>query len=428
MMVAKADAASRLIDTARRAHARATTAVKRVKNGLKDLHARAERSRSRATYIGVTGSSGKTTTVNLLAHILSADFNVRTQADRNGFENASKALRQVTREDQFVVLEIGTSGPGLIERTTRLVRPDIAIVTMVAVEHYTAFRGIEAVAQEKAQLVRGLSSSGLAILNADDPNVRGMSGLTNARSALFGTSGGDFQVTNLRTSGLGTLALTVMHGNETLDLESQLIGAHNWLAICAAVACALHIGVAPQTIAARVATFEPVPGRLSVQKIAGGPTFLLDCAKAPLHSVGLAFETLRTLHAARKRCIVGQISDFRGNSDAAYQKVYRAAKEVADELIFVGPNAHKVRASREDVQQGRFRTFETVQELSSHLQATAVPDEVILLKSARNLHLERLMLDCGGEVRCWPNQCGSKLSCMDCGRHRTPFASAAGIS
>jgi hypothetical protein len=147
MMVAKADAASRLIDTARCAHARA---VKQVKNGLKNLHARAKRSRSRATYIGVTGSSGKTTTANLLEHILSADFKVRTQADRNGFENASKALRQVTREDQFVVLEIGTSGPGLIERTTKLVRPDIAIVTMVAVEHYTAFRGIEAVGEGRA--------------------------------------------------------------------------------------------------------------------------------------------------------------------------------------------------------------------------------------------------------------------------------------
>ena len=255
--------------------------VKRVRHGLKALEARFKRSRSRATFIAVTGSSGKTTTVSLLTHILSADSKVRTQVVRNGFDNAVTTLRRLTKEDQFIVLEMGTSGPGRLEKVARLVKPDISIVTLVALEHFPAFQSLEEVAQEKATIVRALPETGLAILNADDANVRAMSGSTSARVTLFGSADGGCQVANVRTSAEGTLALTIRHGNRSMDLETQLIGAHNWLAVSAAVTCALEVGVSPETIAARVASFAPLPTRLSVHKIADGPTFILD-GKAPL--------------------------------------------------------------------------------------------------------------------------------------------------
>ena len=75
--------------------------IKRARHGLKALEARFKRSRSRATFIAVTGSSSKTTTVSLLTHILSAEAKVRTQVLRNGFDNAVTTLRRLTREDQF---------------------------------------------------------------------------------------------------------------------------------------------------------------------------------------------------------------------------------------------------------------------------------------------------------------------------------------
>ena len=401
--------------------------VKQARHGLKALHARFKRSRSRATFIAVTGSSGKTTTVSLLTHILSADFKVRTQVLRNGFHNMVTTLRRLTKDDQFVVLELATGGPGQLDKVTKLVKPDISIVTLVALEHYTAFRAIEAVAKEKGMIVRALPESGLAILNADDPNVRAMSASTKARVALFGATAGDYEVGGVRISAQGALSLTLRHGSRSIALHTQLIGAHNWLAVSAAVTCALEVGVSPETIADRVASFQPIAQRLSVHKIAGGPTFILD-GKAPYHSILLPLETLGGMTAPRKRFVLGNISDYPGNPIAKYRRAYHAARAVADEVIMVGTAARTVRPLPEDLQRGTFHAFESVEAASAYLKETAQAGEVILVKSAQNLHLERLMLEQAEGVRCWANECGNKPSCFDCRLYRKPFSEHSGKS
>ena len=177
MMTLAASHAPGLLRTGRSALKQAKETVKQAKHGLKALQARFKRSRSRATFIAVTGSSGKTTTVSLLTHILSADFKVRTQVVRNGFRQRRATLRRLTRRISSLSSSWRRSGPGQLEKVTRLVKPDISIVTLVALEHFTAFRSLEAVAEEKATIVRALSETGLAILNADDANVRAMSAL-----------------------------------------------------------------------------------------------------------------------------------------------------------------------------------------------------------------------------------------------------------
>ena len=135
---------------------------------------------------------------------------------------------------------------------------------------------------------------------------------------------------------------------------------------------------------------------------------------------------LRTITAPRKRFVLGHISDYRGSSISKYRDVYHAAREVADEVIFVGSTAHKARASREDVQLGRFRAFDSVEGASGYLKETALDGEVILVKSAHSLHLERLVLDWIDGVRCWPNACGNEACCFECGLYRTSFSEHRG--
>ena len=228
----------------------------------------------------------------------------------------------------------------------------------------------------------------------------------------------------MRASARG-LALTIRHGGQSIDLDTQLLGTHNWLAVSAAVTCALEVGVHPETIAARVASFAPVPTRLSVHKIADGPTFILD-GKAPLHSILLPLETLRTITAPRKRVVLGNISDYPGNPISKYRMAYQAARTVADEVIMVGTAARTVRPMSEDLQRGTFHAFESVEAASAYLKGTAQAGEVILVKSAGGLHLERLMLDWGHDVRCWANECGNRISCFDCGLYQRPFFEHSG--
>jgi UDP-N-acetylmuramoyl-tripeptide--D-alanyl-D-alanine ligase len=392
-----------------------------LKHRTRLLQAQFNRRRSSAKFIVVTGSSGKTTTAQLLTHILSAEHKVRCQSVGNGYFNAIALLGGLSRKHEYVVLEAGTTKPGELDEIMRLYKPDVSIVTLVALEHYSAFRKIEAVASEKAAVVRSLAAGGLAILNHDDPLVRGMSAATTARTTSFGRDGGAYRASDLQILSDGRLTLTISFENQALSLNTRLLGAHNWLPVSAAAACAIELGVAPQKVAERIATFEPIVGRMSIHEVAQGPKFILDTVKAPFHSIFLPLETLRAISAARKRVIIGQISDYRGNSRPRHRDTYRAAREVAQEVIFVGANAHRSQASAEDIAQGRFRAFESVERLSAYLKETAIAGEVILVKSAQNMHLERLLFSMTDDVRCWPNDCGKKIPCQKCGLFQSPF-------
>jgi len=388
---------------------------------LRQLHARANRMRCNARIVAVTGSSAKTTTVSLLSHILSGNSQVLTQVFDNGLRDAAKTLRRMKSDDDYVIMEAGTGAIGHIQPIAQLMQPDIAIVTLVALEHYSAFRTLEAVAKEKSELVRALSQSALAILNADDPLTLAMAEVTQARKVTFGIDNGDYRVRDAEVSTRGTLAFNLAKQSQVVRLETRLVGLHHWLPVAAAATAALELGCPPRLVAERIRTFDPIFGRMSVHHIDNGPTFILDTAKSPYHSIHLPLEALKTISAPRKRFILGQISDYQGNNVPRYRDTFKAAKTIVDEVIFVGPYGKFARATDADIAEGRFKSFTTVEALAEYIKATAIPEEVILLKSSQGMHLERVFLNALDQVRCWPEDCGTRLTCKDCGHFQTAF-------
>ncbi|MCB0059831.1 MAG: hypothetical protein KDE45_22490, partial [Caldilineaceae bacterium] len=165
---------------------------KRVRSRLRLVRAHWKRRRSKARFIVITGSSAKTTTTSLLTNILATTYKVRSQIEANRLENALEVLNRLDGTEDFVVVETGTGQPGDLKVLMELLKPDISIVTMVAVEHYSAFRGIEAVEKEKSEVVRALGRAGIAVLNADDARVNAMAEQTSARVVTFGGNGSDY--------------------------------------------------------------------------------------------------------------------------------------------------------------------------------------------------------------------------------------------
>ena len=371
--------------------------------------------------MAITGSSAKSTTASLLSYILESTKKVRAQLIQNGVAYTIKTLGALENDEAYVVLEIGTAGPGQIAEAAKFVRPDVAIVTLVALEHYSVFRNLANVAKEKSSLVKALSPEGLAILNKDDPNVLAMAQSTSARVVTFGRQGADYEQTDIDARVPGALALTLKYSGKQLRLKTRLTGAHNCLAVSAAAACALELGCPEAAVINGVASFDPVFGRLSVHKIDNGPTFLLDTLKAPYHSLSLALETLRSSTATRKRFVLGNISDYQGNPFPKYRDTYRAAAAIVDQVIMVGPNSHRSRATKDDIESERLVTFSDVKDVAQYIKATAVEGELILVKSSANLHLERIFLDFETGVQCWPNDCGVEVRCTDCGLFKYPF-------
>ena len=392
-----------------------------VSNIIRRVRARFSRYRSRATFVGITGSSGKTTTAAMLSHVLVSQAPIVSQVVDNQYRSQVKALNDVSASHRHVVCELGTEGPGSLRPMIDLVRPSVGVVTLVALEHYKKFRSLDAVAEEKQTLVEALPKSGLALLNHDDPRVIAMASRTRARVVTFGTLGGDYRITTTQATAPGQLAVTISHAGQVFEVRTRLTGAHNSLAVVAAFACAHQLGIPAATIVERLGSFEPVFGRCSAHVIENGPVLIADTAKAPYHSIYLPINMMAEFNAPRRRIVIGKISDYSGNPYPKYRDVYRAARLVADQVIFVGDDAHRSKAPPEDIASGRFVAKRNIEEAAEFVRDTAIPGEIILLKSSASLHLERIFVSFEKQVRCWVHNCGVWKDCLGCGSYAIPF-------
>ena len=398
------------------------TAARFLKKQSSVALARVGRRRTRATVIGITGSSAKTTTAELLAYILEADGSVHKQTKGNTFKPIVQGLRSLPRDTDYAVMEVAAGGKSGVAAIASLLKPDIAIVTMVADEHRSIFRGADAVATEKQALVQSLPPKGLAMLNADDERVMAMAAESAARVVTFGR--GDqarYRATDIHAAFPQRLTMRLVWPGGSLYLHTRFIADHFWLPVAAAVASAIELGLDPERISERVARFEPMFNRCGVLEVPLGPTFLIDTIKAPLHSLGLAFAALDQAQTAHKRVVLGHISDYVGKASKAYRKAYRDVRAVVQETIFVGEHAHRAAASDDDHNSGRFHEMHSVRKAADHIKATQRPDELILIKGSRNLHLERIGLALTRDVQCWEDLCGQDTTCLHCGKYGVPF-------
>ena len=381
-----------------------------------------KRPRIAAKVIAITGSSGKSTATILTSRFLETRYSTRKQVFQNTINICIETIRNTAPGDEFLVMETGAGDVGSIIEMAGLLKPDIAVVTMVAVEHRSAFKTIENVAREKGALVEAVAEGGFAVLNAEDEHVMAMAQRTKQRIVTFGRiNEADYRVVELERLPSGTMELSIRSRHGTHRLTTKLLGTHFWPSVAAAYAVAVESGVSPEAIAQTIANVDTGHNRCQPVPIENGPTFIVDTAKAPFPTLQTAFEVIRPIEAPRKRIVLGMIADHPGDSNAAYKRAYKMAAENADQVIFVGEHAHRHKASAEDIAAGRIVEMPTVEQTLAYLRETAVPGEIIFLKSSGAPHLERLALAFQHDVRCWKERCGLAISCQRCGLFEYPY-------
>jgi UDP-N-acetylmuramyl pentapeptide synthase len=223
---------------------------------------------------------------------------------------------------------------------------------------------------------------------------------------------------NLRALSAGSdweqgFAVEVVYAGEQATLQTGLVGAHWETAVLAAAAGALAAGLSLEDCRAGLAGVQPLDGRLSIHPSRDGVTFLRDDRKAPLWSLGLAFDTLRDSGAARRIAVIGTLSDYPGKASPKYRNAARQALESADLVLFIGERANSAKkAAPEDE---RLLAFETVHAAHTYLEKELRPGDLVLLKgSLISDHLQRLLLAHAGEHACWRKRCGRRLECSEC--------------
>ncbi len=388
------------------------------------LAARANRDRLRQVrFVGVTGSCGKSTTGSLVAAVLGQRGPVLNGVvlGPNGIRNAALTVLSARHRHRYCVVEISGHGPRAVERTSAFVRPDIAVVTRVGDDHYKAFRSRAATAAEKVRLVEALSEGGLAILNADDPNVWAMRARTRAPVVGCGTSAeADVRLLAVEVAWPERLSVRVAHAGGTLTVRSRLVGAYGVFPILAALAVARAEQIpAPEAVRA-IEAVEPLMGRMCPHQLAG-VTIIDDTHKAPLYTIPASLEFMRTARAERKILVFGTLSDYGDKAGRTYRALAQRALEVAEIVVFVGPRAASVERLRGTLGTDRLLTFGRLAELNSHLKSLLQPGDLVLLKgSGWGDHLERILLDRTGSLACWRERCGRRGRCEFCELRHQP--------
>lgn len=384
--------------------------------------ARRARRRHQGVFIGVTGSSAKSTTSALLGHLLAELGPVTAQVASNTIGPLIRTMRHMPPDARHIVAELGVGRPGQMAPMAALYQPDIAVVTMIRREHRSAFRKLEAIADEKGALVRALRPDGLAVLNADDPLTRAMAGSTVARVLTFGwDAGADCRIVAATSTLPERLHLQLSWRGQDIFLQTRLIGRHFAIPVAAAATVALARGLSADALRAALARFEPLVNRMRLTQIPQGPDFLIDTIKAPYHSLELAYDVLDEAKAPYRRIVLGAISDTGLGTYKTYRQAVARGLAIADEVIAIGPDGGREWADPAESQSGRYRRFPTTRAAADHIRTTARPGELILLKGSSNYHLERISLQYEADIRCWETACGRGEACITCGLFAQDF-------
>jgi UDP-N-acetylmuramoyl-tripeptide--D-alanyl-D-alanine ligase len=347
----------------------------------------------RVSFIGVTGSCGKTTTKELIAAALASELRGRkTPGEGNGLAVTAKTVLRTTSRDAFCVLEVAAGNPGDLARTARLVRPRIAVVTHIGSDHHTTYRTLEATAAEKRHLLEHAADGATAVLNLDDPRVTAMAAGFGGRVVTFGCSpGAMLRAEQVRSAWPKRLSFTLRFEDRLFPVQTQLCGRHWVGSVLASLGVAVAMGVSLERSIAAITTVAPTPGRMS-PVARGGVTFVCDHIKAPLWTMESVFEFLAEGEAARKVAVIGTISDYAGSSSKAYRRVAERALSVADEVLFVGPNARRALRARHDPEGPPLHAFEALPAAAQHLRSILRAGDLVVLKgSLRPDKLHRLV-------------------------------------
>jgi UDP-N-acetylmuramyl pentapeptide synthase len=365
----------------------------------------------------VVGSLGKTTAARAASVVLDVS------PDRlRG--NAQRALpRRVLRTmpwHRSLVAEVGVTKSGQMAPLAQLLRPDIVVVTSIASEHNRSFGSLEATREEKAEMVRGLSESGLAILNGDDPNVRWMATQTDARVTTFGLGeGNDVRRTDVELVWPTGTRLTLEIGGQRLPVETRLVGWPMVYSFLAGVAVGLAEGVPLEEVLDRLANLAPTSGRLEVVSLDSGAFLLRDDYKSTLETVDAALDVLASIPARRRIVVLGEVSEPPGSQGPIYRRLGARIAEIADLAVFVGVNFQRYAAGARRAgfpSAAMTNAGQDVLGAAEVVRAELGPGDVVLIKGRDTQRLDRIGLALAGRrVRCTLEFCDlSEFRCDRC--------------
>jgi UDP-N-acetylmuramoyl-tripeptide--D-alanyl-D-alanine ligase len=342
--------------------------------------------------IAVTGSAGKTTTKEAIAHVLGARFRVlKSEGNFNNHFGLPLMLLKLEPEHDLAVIEMGMSHAGEIRALAKIARPEIGVVTNVAAVHLEFFDSLAGIARAKYELVESLPGSGTVVLNADDEYVSQFGRGFKGKVVMYGTrTAADVRAEKIQSQGAQGTEFDVVVGSVREHATLPLVGEHNVLNALAAVAVGLERGLKPSEAIAELYTLAPADKRGQVLQL-GNITVINDCYNSNPKALEAMVDALAAMRAKRRIVVAGEMLEL---GPAGEEMHRQAGQHVADKKIDVllgvrGLARSMVEGARQAGTRAEFMV--TPEEAGQWLAREARDGDVVLLKASRGVKLEKAL-------------------------------------
>jgi UDP-N-acetylmuramoyl-tripeptide--D-alanyl-D-alanine ligase len=350
--------------------------------------------------VAITGSTGKSTTKEMIASLLGCRFSVHKSAgNQNNHYGLPLTLLALQPEHDVAVVELAMSAAGEIAHLTSLAEPETGVVTNVAPVHLEFFDSVESIAKAKRELVENLSPRAgppTAVLNYDDPRVQKFAEGFEGKVVTFGMgSGADFEAQGIKQGeGIGS-EFRVVGPNLDADFLLNVPGRHNVQNALAAIAVASSFDIPPAEMRSSLAEFRNLPQRGESFTLPGPVTLVNDCYNSNPQAMECMLETLRTWPGARRRIVVaGEMLELGPQSPTLHKETGRkCAQANISWLIAVQGDARFFLegAVAAGLPHAQTRFFPDACSAGEFCQSLLKPGDVVLVKGSRGVHLETVV-------------------------------------
>ena len=342
--------------------------------------------------LAVTGSAGKTSTKEILAHILMTQYRVlKSTGNLNNHIGLPLQLLKLEPGHDLAVVEMGMNHLGEIRALGTLAHHDLAIVTSVAPVHLEFFNSLADIARAKYEIIETLHPGGVAVLNADDDYVCQFGRDFKGKVVTFGLHrAADVSARNIVIYPSGGSSFDLMVEGVREPVELPILGEHNIYNALAATAAAMEKGITPSQIAAALATVQPGDKRGQLLQV-NGATIINDCYNSNPKALQSMVDTLAQMKAQRRILIAGEMLEL----GPAGEKLHReagchAAQKKIDIIIGVRGLA-KTLVEGAASGGAKAEYMETPEEAGEWLAKELRPGDAVLLKASRGVRLERAL-------------------------------------
>lgn len=354
---------------------------------LGDL-ARIWRGRLTIPVVAVTGSVGKTSTKELIAYVLEAKFN--THKSRKNFNNEIGLPAELVNLDescQCSVVEFGMRNLNQINYLSRIARPNISVITNTGMSHIEILGSRENIAKAKAEILEGMDSEGILIINRDDDFYDYIKSQAHCKVISFGTNpGADVRISDVQLNEKANPGFKL--NGFPVEMKNS-VGKHLVYNAAAAYAVATQMGVNPEDIAGRFAAFSAPDRHGSFSYSANGALLLDNTYNAAPDSVQSSLYTLSELAGNGKRTIavIGEMLELGAYSEEAHRHIGQiiAGMSRPELLVTIGKNAKSV---GEEAHRKHWKHFEDAASAAKYLSAEVTGNDIVLLQGSNRVRLD----------------------------------------